>query len=45
MKELEISKIVKWIDLVIQNPEEDELLSNIYADVNALCQDYPVYPD
>tara|TARA_B100000700_G_C15033348_1_gene851600 strand:- start:1434 stop:2723 length:1290 start_codon:yes stop_codon:yes gene_type:complete len=45
MKELEISQIVKWIDLVIQNPEDNQLLSDIFADVNALCRDYPVYPD
>ena len=39
------SNSIEWIDLVIQNPEDNQLLSDIFADVNALCRDYPVYPD
>ena len=39
----EMKKIVDWIDLVILNPNNDKILSNIKNDVNTLCADFQIY--
>ena len=39
----EMKKIVDWIDLVILNPNNDKILSDIKKDVNTLCADFQIY--
>ena len=43
MKCDEMRQIVIWIDKVLNNPNNDLLISNIRKDVNSLCSKFPVY--
>ena len=43
MESEEMKKIVDWIDLVILNPNNDKILSDIKKDVNTLCADFQIY--
>ncbi|MBA66023.1 MAG: serine hydroxymethyltransferase [Candidatus Marinimicrobia bacterium] len=39
----EMKIIVKWIDEVIDNFEDDKILSRIKSEINNLCIEFPVY--
>ena len=42
MKENEMKIIAKWINDVVENPENEELKAQIKADLEELCKDFPV---
>lgn len=41
MKEAEMSKIAAWIDRVCQNPEDEQALEKVRAEVIELCASFP----
>jgi len=43
MKEEEMRKIGNWISMVLNNPNDQELLSRIKSDVKELCNKFPLY--
>ena len=43
MGETEMRKVVQWIDSAISDPDNDQLLSRIRSDVEALCSNFPIY--
>ena len=36
-------KVVQWIDSAISDPDNDQLLTSIRSDVEALCSNFPIY--
>ena len=45
MKKDEMKRIVSLIDRVIINPDDDQNLSSVKAEVNELCKFFPLYPE
>jgi glycine hydroxymethyltransferase len=45
LKEPEMVKIADWINRAIENRGNKEILSGIRAEVRALCDTFPLYPD
>ena len=45
MKEEEMKKIAEMIDRAIMNSEDDQKLDDIKKEVNALCAQFPLYPE
>ncbi len=45
LKEPEMAKIADWINRAIENRQNPESLSAIRAEVRALCDTFPLYPD
>ena len=45
MKNDEMKRIVSLIDRVIINPDNDQNLSSVKAEVNELCKFFPLYPE
>ena len=45
LKEPEMAKIADWINRAIENRGNKEILSGIRAEVRALCDTFPLYPD
>lgn len=43
MKEEEMRKIGNWISMVLNNPNDQELLTRIKSDVKELCVKFPLY--
>ena len=43
MGEVEIKKIVTWINKILMNPDQDDLINNIRKKVFSLCSDFPIY--
>ena len=43
MGETEMRKVVQWIDSAISDPDNDQLLTSIRSDVEALCSNFPIY--
>ena len=43
MGEPEMRKVVQWIDSAISDPDNDQLLTSIRSDVEALCSNFPIY--
>ena len=43
MGEAEMRKVVQWSDRAISDPDNDQLLSRIRSDVEALCSNFPIY--
>ena len=43
MRRDEMKQIVSWIDQVLSNPDNDDLLSKILIEVNHLCAKFPIY--
>lgn len=41
MQEAEMSKIAAWIDRVCRNPEDEQVLEKVRAEVVELCADFP----
>ena len=39
----EMRQIVHWMDQVINDPDNEKILSNIYSNVTNLCSNYPIY--
>ena len=39
----EMKQITSWIDLVIKNPENENILKSVKKDVNSLCQNFQIY--
>ena len=39
----EMRQIVQWIDQVINDPDNEKTLSDIYSNVNNLCSNFPIY--
>ena len=39
----EMKMIASWIDLAINNHEDDAILSDIKSKVNELCSSFPIY--
>ena len=39
----EMRQIVHWMDQVINDPDNEKILSNIYSNVTKLCSNYPIY--
>jgi len=44
MKEKEIRTIARWINQVIENHTDEEMLKEIHKEVIALCKKFPIYP-
>ncbi len=45
MKEAEMNTIAEFITRALKSPEDDRALGMIRAEVEALCQKFPLYPD
>jgi glycine/serine hydroxymethyltransferase len=45
MKEAEMASIAGLVDRVLENPGDVETLDEIRAEVEALCQKFPLYED
>jgi glycine hydroxymethyltransferase len=45
LKEPEMAKIADWINRAIENRGNKDILSGIRAEVRALCDAFPLYPD
>jgi glycine hydroxymethyltransferase len=45
MGEDEMKKIVKMIDSIIRNPENNENINQVKAEVVELCESYPIYKE
>lgn len=45
LKEPEMAKVADWINRAIENRENMDVLSGIKAEVRALCDTFPLYPD
>ena len=43
MKSDEMRKIVKWIDKILCNPDDELLISKIKVEVSDLCSNFPIY--
>ncbi|MDC0479929.1 serine hydroxymethyltransferase [Candidatus Marinimicrobia bacterium] len=43
MGDSEIRQIVRWMNQIILDPDNESLHSTIKSDVNALCSDFPIY--
>ncbi len=43
MGENEMKQITSWIDLVINNPDNDTILKTIKEDVNSICKNFQIY--
>ena len=43
MKGTEMKQIVKWIDLVLNSPNDNSVISNIKFEVNSMCSNFPIY--
>lgn len=44
LRENECVQIVDWIDALIQKPEDEQIQSMVRKEVNAMMQEYPLYP-
>jgi glycine hydroxymethyltransferase len=44
MKEAEMATIAEFITRALKTPEDDRALGMIKAEVEALCQKFPLYP-
>ncbi len=44
MKEKEMKQIVEWIDQIIMEPDDEDLISRVKSEVNAFMGKYPLYP-
>lgn len=45
LKEKECVQIVDWIDALIRKPDNEQVQANIRKEVNALMEQYPLYPE
>ncbi len=45
LKETECRQIVDWIDLVLTNPTNDEVIKRVRKGVNEMMAGYPLYPE
>ena len=45
MQRDDMKKIVSLIDAVIKNPNDDQKLSSVKAEVKELCKSFPLYPE
>lgn len=45
MKEREMEQIALWISRVIQQPDQESLISKIHREVKALCSRFPLYQE
>lgn len=45
MKETEIKKICEWIDSVLTNPKDENIINKVNAETKELCKSFPVYAD
>jgi glycine hydroxymethyltransferase len=43
MGDSEIRKIVRWMNQIVLDPDNESLQSTIKSDVNALCSSFPIY--
>jgi glycine hydroxymethyltransferase len=43
MGDSEIRQIVRWMNQIILDPDNESLQSTIKSDVNALCSSFPIY--
>jgi len=43
MGDSEIRQIVRWMNQIVLDPENESLQSTIKSDVNALCSSFPIY--
>ncbi len=39
----EMKNIIKWLDIVISNPDDKNIHSNIKEQINELCSEFPIY--
>lgn len=44
LKEAEMEQVAEWIDRVMKNMENEEVLTEIRGEVKALCEKFPLYP-
>ncbi len=42
-KETEFTEVVRLIDTVLQNPDDEETISSVKKEVQALCKQFPLY--
>ncbi|TVQ03898.1 MAG: serine hydroxymethyltransferase [Balneolaceae bacterium] len=42
-KETEFSEVVKLIDSVLQNPEDEKVIQSVKSEVRAMCEQFPLY--
>ncbi len=45
LKETDMLKIVDWIDRIVTDPENEELIRAVRAEVNEFMQGFPLYPE
>ena len=45
MKEEEMRKIARWISLVLQNMDDENLIKKVREEVRELCEAFPLYPE
>jgi len=45
LKEAEMKQVAEWIDRSVINRQNDQALAAIRAEVKALCQRFPIYPE
>ena len=45
LKEDHCRQIVEWIDEILQDPENDELISEIKTTINSYMNEFPLYPE
>ncbi len=45
LKETEMRQVAEWINRAVDNRDDQQVLATIRAEVKALCQRFPVYPD
>ena len=45
LKEDDCRQIVDWIDLVLTNPSNNEVISRVRKGVNEMMSGYPLYPE
>jgi len=43
MKEAQMEDVANFIETVIQNPKDQDVLDQVNADVQQLCSDFPIY--
>ena len=41
--EIEFKEVVRLIDTVLQNPEDEEVTKSVKAEVREMCENYPLY--
>ncbi len=44
LNEEQCLQVVEWIDAILQDPDNDELISGIKADINSFMNQFPLYP-